>query len=306
MLSSLSYIRPRAPRATRIVQTAAALLLVGLMPATAFGQATRTWVSGTGDDANPCSRTAPCKTFAGAISKTAAGGEINTIDTGGFGAVTITKALTIKSVNVEAGVLVASGNAINVNAGANDRVVLYGLNIDGLSGTGTSSAQNGVTVSQAGNVRIQDSQIYGFINSGVQWTPSNPGARLHLINDSIHSNAAGTGVGVAPTGAAPKLNIATIEHSNIDDAANGIAMSAASSPSRVNVFNSSITDNTSYGALASGANAVLRLSNTAVTGNGTGIISLSGASIFSYGNNEFADNGTDGSFSGTITPRYAR
>src|SRR5512133_1207923 len=70
-------------------------------------QATRTWVSGVGDDVNPYSRTAPCKTFAGAISKTAAGGEINIIDPGGFGAVTITKSITIRSDHIEAGVLVS-------------------------------------------------------------------------------------------------------------------------------------------------------------------------------------------------------
>src|SRR3977135_1197347 len=80
----------------------------------AQAQATRTWVSGVGDDVNPCSRTAPCKTFAGAISKTATGGEINCIDPGGFGAVTITKAITI-SCQVEAGVLVSGTNAIIVN-----------------------------------------------------------------------------------------------------------------------------------------------------------------------------------------------
>jgi hypothetical protein len=61
----------------------------------ANAQATRTWVSGVGDDANPCSRTAPCKTFAGAISKTAPGGEIDALDPGGFGALTITNAITI-------------------------------------------------------------------------------------------------------------------------------------------------------------------------------------------------------------------
>src|ERR1700742_989506 len=90
----------------------------------AHAQATRTWVSGTGDDANPCSRTAPCKTFAGAISKTAAAGEINVIDTGGFGAVTITKAITIRSDHIEAGVLVSGTNGITVAAGPTDAVVL--------------------------------------------------------------------------------------------------------------------------------------------------------------------------------------
>jgi hypothetical protein len=66
-----------------------------LYAAPAQAQATRTWVSGVGDDANPCSRTAPCKTFAGAISKTAPGGEIDALDPGGFGALTITKSITI-------------------------------------------------------------------------------------------------------------------------------------------------------------------------------------------------------------------
>src|ERR1700712_1596076 len=94
------------------------LVLAVLLAAPAHAQATRTWVSGTGDDANPCSRTAPCKTFAGSVSKTAAGGEINVLDPGGFGAVTITKSLTISSEGFEAGVLVSGTNAIIVNAGS--------------------------------------------------------------------------------------------------------------------------------------------------------------------------------------------
>src|SRR5258708_40252676 len=96
-------------------------LALMLSAATAQAQATRTWVSGVGDDANPCSRTAPCKTFAGAISKTAAGGIINCLDSGGFGDVTITKAITIIcGESGEAGVLVSGTNAIIVQAGPND------------------------------------------------------------------------------------------------------------------------------------------------------------------------------------------
>src|SRR5207244_2133274 len=89
---------------------AVSMLGLALQVSPAHAQATRTWVSGTGDDANPCSRTAPCKTFAGAISKTVAGGEINVLDPGGFGAVTITKAITISSEGFEAGVLVSGTN----------------------------------------------------------------------------------------------------------------------------------------------------------------------------------------------------
>src|SRR5258706_2307522 len=103
---------------------------LSLIPDAAMAKATRTWVSGVGDDANPCSRTAPCKTFAGAISKTAVGGEINCIDPGGFGGVTITKAITIDCANTEAGVLVAGTNGITVNAGTGV-VTLRGLDLIG-------------------------------------------------------------------------------------------------------------------------------------------------------------------------------
>src|ERR1044072_7107926 len=112
------------------------IVAVAVLPSAAFGQATRTWVSGVGDDANPCSRTAPCKTFAGAISKTAAQGEINVVDPGGFGGVTITQSISIISVGFEAGLLVSGTNGIIVNLpAATDRVLLQGLDIEGL-GTG--------------------------------------------------------------------------------------------------------------------------------------------------------------------------
>src|SRR6476659_250968 len=135
----------------RFLTVCASVLGVAFMVFASAGsanaQATRTWVSGVGDDANPCSRTAPCKTFAGAISKTAAGGEINVLDPGGFGGVTITKAISIISERFEAGVLVSGTNAIIVNVpSATDRVVLRGLDIEGL-GTGL----NGITVITGGS-----------------------------------------------------------------------------------------------------------------------------------------------------------
>src|SRR5881628_2518114 len=107
----------------------ALLILAAVAPAHA--QATRTWVSGVGDDLNPCSRTAPCKTFAGAISKTAAGGEISALDPGGFGAVSINKSITISGDGTLAGILATLGsNGVTVNAGANDVVILRSLSIN--------------------------------------------------------------------------------------------------------------------------------------------------------------------------------
>src|ERR1700761_6283859 len=125
-----------------------ALIIVFLVPllasAPAHAQATRTWVSGVGDDANPCSRTAPCKTFAGAISKTAPGGEIDALDPAGYGAVTITKAITIDGGGGQvASVLVAGTNGIVVQAGATDIVILRNLRINGISGSGNGGI-NGI------------------------------------------------------------------------------------------------------------------------------------------------------------------
>src|SRR6202043_3187273 len=112
---------------TKLAVSILAVLAVLVLASTpAYAQATRTWVSGVGDDANPCSRTAPCKTFAGAISKTAVGGEINVLDPGGFGAVTITKSIQIRS-EFEGGVLVSGTNGIVVSVGAADKVLLEGL-----------------------------------------------------------------------------------------------------------------------------------------------------------------------------------
>src|SRR5712691_5059209 len=117
------------------------ILGFALYSPSAQAQATRTWVSGVGDDANPCSRTAPCKTFAGAISKTAINGEINCLDPGGFGAVTITKSITLDCHEIFASLLASGTNAININiatGNANDPLRTVRLRNLNLNGTGTS------------------------------------------------------------------------------------------------------------------------------------------------------------------------
>src|SRR4051794_5377267 len=177
----------------RFVKFVPALALLALaVPSAAFGQATRTWVSGVGDDANPCSRTAPCKTFAGAISKTANGGEINCLDPGGFGGVTITKSLTIKCQYTEGGVLVAGTNAIVVNAAATDKVTLRGLDINGAGGAGGAAPTSltGVKVISARHVNIFDSEIYQF-QDGVAIVPTSASTGVVLKNNHIHNNGIG-------------------------------------------------------------------------------------------------------------------
>src|SRR5712691_9728472 len=126
----------------------AALVGLALPVAPAQAQATRTWVSGVGDDVNPCSRTAPCKTFAGAISKTAAFGEINCLDPGGFGAVTIIKSISIICQYTEGGVVVSGANGIVVNVAATDAVFLSGLDLLGFTTVISGPALNGITFIQ--------------------------------------------------------------------------------------------------------------------------------------------------------------
>src|SRR5579862_1314580 len=141
------------------------ILVVTLgVTSTALAQATRTWVSGIGDDANPCSRTAPCKTFAGALPKTAAGGEIDVLDPGTFGAMTVTKAITIDGGGgVVASVSGSSGsNGVTVNAQSGDVVTLRNLSIFG-AGTGT----NGVRFLAGRALHIEHCYISSFSNHGI-------------------------------------------------------------------------------------------------------------------------------------------
>src|SRR5262249_25158113 len=144
----------------------------------AYAEATRTWVSGVGDDGNPCSRTAPCKTFAVAISKTASGGEINVLDPGGFGAVTITNSITISSEGFEAGVLVSGTNGIVVDVpNATDVVVLRGLDIEGM-GTGLS----GITVLTGGTVFVEKCTIEKFTTAGISFVPTVTNSQLFVTD----------------------------------------------------------------------------------------------------------------------------
>src|ERR1044072_3042317 len=142
----------------------------------AQAQATRTWVSGVGDDANPCSRTAPCKTFAGAISKTAAGGEIDVLDPGGWGAVTITKSITIDAGPFAGGILNAGSTGIIINALTTDTICIRNLSING-----AGSGLNGIRILQAANVHIENCEIYNQSGKAIDCEPGN-NMRLFVTN----------------------------------------------------------------------------------------------------------------------------
>src|SRR5256885_15896980 len=183
--------------------TLASLVLVLTCFSFAQAQACRTWVSGVGDDLNPCSRTAPCKTFAGAISKTAAGGEIDALDPAGYGAVTITKAITIDGGGGQvASVLVSGTNGIVVQANAQtDVVILRNLRINGIG-----SGLNGIRFLSGKDLNVENCFIFGFTQNGVDIALNQAFAASAHIIDTLLKNNAGVGIRAA-NAVAPNVQV---------------------------------------------------------------------------------------------------
>lgn len=288
----------------RVALVLPVLAAAAAFPSVASAQATRTWVSGVGDDANPCSRTAPCKTFAGAISKTAVGGEIDALDDGGFGAVTITKSITIDGGSHLAGVLASGTNGVVVNSLSTPiRVTLRNLSING-AGNGL----NGVRIlGNAAVVRIENSQIFGFSQTGVDIAHTDGvSRRVEIRKTSIHGNygsLTAKGVQIKPSNAATTSKV-TIADSYIDDNALGLVADASAGRAKVSVRNTTFEDNgnslgTGQGIQANGLNATVRVTGSAITGNTIGLETLNGGQIVSFGGNLFTANDGGGGFTTT-------
>jgi len=274
----------------------------------AQAQATRTWVSGVGDDANPCSRTAPCKTFAGAISKTAPAGIIDALDPAGYGAVTITKSITIDGGPFEAGVLVSGTSGIIVN-GANAIVALHNLNFEG-----NETGLIGISILQASRVFVEGCEVHGFKGGsarGLSDTRSTGGG-LNVENSIFRDN--GTGAIVAPssaTGIGATFNNCkfysnttnglvasngadvTVERSVADiNGAAGFRAEGANT-STLTILRSRSTNNASGVQAATGG--IVRVGDTQITDNAAAL-SVAGGTIASWGNNYVIGSG---SFNGT-------
>lgn len=294
----------------------AAVLMAAAFPA--FSQATRTWVSGVGDDVNPCSRTAPCKTFAGAISKTARGGIINLIDNGAYGTVTITKPITIDGSRMHAGVLASGTSGVIINIPPNEvdrRVVLRGLSIDG-AGSGanpspSTSGLKGIRVLAADAVLIENLEIQNFLDAGIEVATA---ASVNVtLRDVRIVRIDGPGVTVQTSAGTASLDARGV---TVTDSEHGILAGSNSKVlgtgvhvqgARIAAFaaepvvgtadlsvESSVASNGVTGVLASGADSRVTLASTAITGNATGLVSASGGVIASYGDNRIADNGSNG------------
>jgi hypothetical protein len=285
------------------------LLAPLLATAPAQAQATRTWVSGVGDDANPCSRTAPCKTFPGAISKTAAQGEINCLDPAGFGVVTVTKSISIICQHTLGGILSAGSTGVIINALASDEVILKGLDINGVN-TGIS----GIRLLSAGALTVEDTTIanvsqWGIqINNtalhtfqisrvtvtnavlgGMQVRPANAGAVAVGVVNGLTSYKNGKGIEIDGNGGSTSSTI--IKNSVFNS--NGTGISAVTGATAFSVMVSdSVVQNSTTG-ISAAANTNVRVGRMDITGNTVGV----SGNVLSFGTNQLRGNSTDGTLS---------
>jgi hypothetical protein len=308
---------------TRLTLNALSVVILTLMVTSfAQAQATRTWVSGVGDDVNPCSRTAPCKTFAGAISKTADGGEIDALDPGGYGTLTITKGITVDGAGTNASVLAAlapQGFLINETTNTKD------IRIRNISINGAGSGTHGIRILTGKTIHIENVEIAGFTGNGVDAPLSSVAAistKLYMYNVNISRLTGASSIGVrlsAPTAyfgvMMDRVNIAraptgvqvgsqvfpTIRDSIIVGSTTGVEMvnNAAGSP-LATIENTMLTDNST--GIAAGAGTRIALSQTTITDCSVGI-SNGGGVVQSSGNNRILGNSNDGVVPTIINPK---
>ena len=323
---------------TRPLLAGAALLLASTG---AHAQATRTWVSGVGDDVNPCSRTAPCKTFAGAISKTAAGGIIDVLDAGAYGTVTITKSITIDGGGFPAGILATGVTGVLVN-GTGIEVVLRNLQISGAPSalSPTVYGINGVRFLNGAALHIENCHISEFKNNtagngnGVVVDASAAGTyRLYIDDSTIINNGSGNdggGVRLRPTGASTFV-FATIRNSKIQnnngygvlsrdrsfvsiDGSNisgnlrsGVNLLTTGTIGETVVRNSFLADNGSVnsgseaGVTSNGSASFINIMGNSIIQSENGVRVLNSGHINSSGDNTVAGNTANGTTNGSVT-----
>jgi hypothetical protein len=306
--------------APRTPISATALLLFLAVSQAAHAQSARTWVSVNGNDGNDCSRATPCRTLSGALAKTSAGGEIDVLDSGDFGSVTLNKTVSVVTPGVLGGIQVGTGTAITVNAGPNDEIVLRGLTIDGI-GTGL----DGVSFVAGGAIYIENCTINNFGRYGIDFAPLNGSGKLFVTDTVVRNNGVGANGGgvhlIATTGSgfiasidglrsennvfglkAETLGVVTVRNSL--SANNGFSGFTAVTPAgsgnvRLFIENSVSTHNGTNGIISSGVTTVT-LSNVVVTNNPTGLNPAFGGAMISFGNNRVHGNTTDGAPTQTI------
>jgi len=307
-----------------------AALFVSLSGTPAQALAALTWVSGTGSDSNPCTRTAPCATFNFAMSQTSPGGEIDVLDSGTFGNVIINKSLSI--VNVGAVATVGFGILIGVGAGASDVVTLRGLDLSlGAEGidfvTGAAlhvehcqirnnpgAGGFGIEFRPTGQSQlfVSDTVVSGFIGGGsqaIRIRPHGAGTADVVLErvQAVHNDAGIVATAGGSSGTGTVVNIAVRDSVASGNGGIGIlAKSQVGGPNVVMTLDHVAATSNGVGIEADGSDmgaGGVALSNAQVSGNGTGLMSVNGGVLVSFGNNYVIGNGTDGAPTTTVAPK---
>jgi hypothetical protein len=284
-------------------------LFVALLASASMAQAQRTFVSGLGSDANPCTRTAPCRTFAQAVAGTSRGGEVVVLDSAGYGPVTITQSVSIIAPpGVYAGISALSGSGIIINA-SGDTVILRGLTLSSQNGNngilfhggGTLHVENciadgfflGLSFSGPGNLEVKDSIMRGGVVGIVVSALGSPLTAFATIDNVRLEENASFGLQVAERAKVTIRNSVAFGSGNIGLEAK---TSAANSPSELNVENCVVSNNFTGIASVSfstGVGTIVRVSNTTVTHNGAGLLVDANCFLLSRGNNTVEGNQSD-------------
>jgi hypothetical protein len=265
-------------------------LLLAVLAATCLGAATghaqntRSWVSGVGSDGNPCSRTSPCLTFAHALTQTNSGGEINCLDPGGFGAVTINIPVTINCEGASNGGITASGGQAAITISASGAVNLIGLDINGEGTNGT-----GVSITAGANVNIRNCKIYNFTNGNGIGLNGN-GATLVVDNTFIANNDGGIQQYVISG-----ISNMSVRNSNISNNNYGILVQVpASTHAGATIEQTTLAFNNQYGLWVTNTGAVAVIGSSTVVNNNGGVAASGGGTIYSFKNNQIGGNSNDG------------
>jgi hypothetical protein len=305
---------------TSLPAIAGALLACSLSAAPAWALANRTWVSGHGADSGACTPTAPCRTFNFALAQTASGGEIDVLDPAGYGAITITKAISIVNDGVgTAGVQAPlGGNGVTINAGASDSVHLRGLTIEG-----AGSGSTGIQFTGGGSLAIENCVVRDFTLAGIHILPSTS-SRFSVSNTIASNNGGGIviaaagsavvtgvlsnvtannnnhdGIQVVGVTAGATINVTIADSVASNNTGNGVLAVAVSAAANTGVMVRNVVASNNGTGLITLTNAVLRVAHSAVTGNSTGV-NTSGGTLFSYGDNDINGNTSDNT--GVLTP----
>lgn len=268
-------------------------LFVFQLPLLYGASLSRTYVSGSGSDSNTCARSSPCATFAGALANTSAGGEIDALDSGDFGSVMITQALTIDGGSAVAAIsatqlcndnaFTGRHAAICILAGSSDTVTLRNLSLS----VPAANVGTGIEFGSGAYLRVENVVIAGAptMSNGVEITTGTAALDHVRIQNAVFPSIPANGTAVhAVLGALVSISNSTISFDGTGVASQSFAV--------VNIDNTLLQYNTVAVYVANAS--TVRLSNTTITDNATGLSNGGGGTIVSYVNNRINGNTTNG------------